>query len=231
MDSNLKSLLITQKEVTKNMYYGMNHTKVKRVEITYYDGTKNSFVPKTWSSTIRWVVSMMQMFIDRKVQEGDFEHTFNKNLALCIDGLGYVENASFSRTIFTDDSYIKSSLYKSNKNHKLKLFEDPVTGEDKYICAVYSGEVIWVLDALVKTLKDNIRSVEIIYCHKKQHNEPPIEVDTEEVEQDEQEDYIPNDEPLLECGSLSLDKKSQLLLELSKVMNSLSVIMQELSKM
>ena len=46
-------------------------------------------------------------------------------------------------TLFEDDSFIKSSIYRNNQNHALEVWRD------KKICAVYAGEVVVVLNALI----------------------------------------------------------------------------------
>ena len=52
-------------------------------------------------------------------------------------------NQNFSMTLFEDDSFIKSSIYRNNQNHALEVWRD------KKICAVYAGEVVVVLNALI----------------------------------------------------------------------------------
>lgn len=86
-----------------------------------------------------------------------------------LNDLGINENANFSRSIFTDDSYMNSSVYKNNKNHRLVLYKDNETNESKCICAVYIDEVIWVMNTLVEafnTLTDSEYKITVYYEHR-----------------------------------------------------------------
>ena len=105
---------------------------------------------KTWSSTLRWVVEHLQENIDEMVADEvcGFEEMFNDTLDSFLDQLGLVENSNFSRKLFDDDSFMTSSVYKNNKNHKLKLAENE-DGRELCICAVYADEVVWIIQTLL----------------------------------------------------------------------------------
>lgn len=92
----------------------------------------------TWASLLRSVNEALKDW-----KNGAYEETFNSIIENVVDTYGLVMNHNFSMELFEDDSYINSNLYKNNKNHKLEVLDG------KYICAVYSGEVVVVLNALV----------------------------------------------------------------------------------
>lgn len=124
-----------------------------------------------WSKVLDTVVTELKSYIEACVENGDFETVFNTKLNDILEYTGIYPNVSFSRTLFKDTSFIKSSLYKTNKNHKLELYNDPTGTQNNCICAVFIDEIIWVMKALIDTINEitGIQfCIEIEYANKKQ---------------------------------------------------------------
>lgn len=146
-----------QKGITYDKQRGYEHTKVNRVQIWINGEEKLNEKPKTWAKLTQYCMSVIRPEIQKIVenQSGEkFERIFNRTLSESIDYSGIKPAVSFSRLLFTDDSYIKSKVYNASENRKIKVYKDQRTGEDKLICAVFSREIIWVLNALVASLKE-----------------------------------------------------------------------------
>ena len=146
-----------QKGITYDKQRGYEHTKVNKVQIWINGEEKLNEKPRTWAKLTQYCMSIIRPEIQKIVEKqgGEkFERIFNKNLSKSIDFSGIKPAVSFSRLLFTDDSYIKSKVYNASENRKIKVYKDPRTGEDKLICAVFSREIIWVLNALVASLKE-----------------------------------------------------------------------------
>ena len=135
---------------------GYEHTRIKEVKLYVNNVLQHEWIATAWSKALRRVVELLQPYINK---EDKFEENFNNSLEHIITDNKFTYNYCFSPKIFTDDSFITSTLYKGNKNHKLKLTTDK-SGQDKYICAVYTTEVVWVLNALIQALEQqNIRLI------------------------------------------------------------------------
>ena len=119
---------------------GFDHTRITDA-ILIMDG---KIVPlektTTWAALLRSVNAATK---EQRDKEDIAEECFNMTIAEVVDKFGLGMNQNFSMTLFDDDSFIKSSVYKNNQNHVLKVWRD------KKICAVYAGEVVVVLNALI----------------------------------------------------------------------------------
>lgn len=148
---------------------GFRATKVEKVCIYKDNLIQYTDLCTTWSKILRTVRDYFRDLLEDLGNNKPFEAVFNMELDRLLDDLGIRENANFSRSIFTDDSYMNSSVYKNNKNHRLVLYKDNETGESKCICAVYIDEVIWVINTLIKvlnTLTDSEYKISIYYEHR-----------------------------------------------------------------
>lgn len=121
---------------------GFNFTKVTGAKLIM--GGKITPLEKTttWAGLLRSVNTATDVGKHNDV----YEDCFNDTIKNVVETYGLGMNHNFSMKLFEDDSYINSSLYRSNQNHKLEV----VNG--KYICAVYSGEVVVVLNALIMSM-------------------------------------------------------------------------------
>ena len=119
---------------------GFDHTRITDA-ILIIDG---KIVPlektTTWAALLRSVNAATKKQRDK---EDVAEECFNMTIAEVTEKFGLGMNQNFSMTLFDDDSFIKSSVYKNNQNHALDVWRG------KKICAVYAGEVVVVLNALI----------------------------------------------------------------------------------
>ena len=145
-----------------DMERGYKHTKVTNLRISREGKLLYETNATTWASVVRDVIDVIRPSYQNLVENGTFEARFNLALSNYLTEHNFAPNANFSTTIFTTDDWMTSSLYKGSKNHTLFLFKDVNTLENKYICAVYADETVWVMQALLNTLDENY-TVEITY--------------------------------------------------------------------
>ncbi len=121
---------------------GFNFTKVTSAKLIMGGKIVPLEKTTTWAGLLRSVNKATDVGKHNDV----YEECFNDIIRDVVETYGLGMNHNFSMELYTDDSYINSSLYRSNQNHKLEV----VNG--KYICAVYSGEVVVVLNALIMSM-------------------------------------------------------------------------------
>lgn len=168
---NEKELWIKQGEFVYDTRNGYNHTKV--LDLTINKGDEQLPIPEqptTWASLLRLTVRTLEEYIQGEVDadESTFRDRFNFALRSVIETNGLKSNTSFSEELFTEPTHIRSNVYRNNKNSMCKIYDIPDSTESKYITAVYSGEVVWVLNALVYALKDYDISIVVRYIDRKE---------------------------------------------------------------
>lgn len=180
---------------------GYNYTKV--LGLKCFCGNREKLIrkqPTTWASLAREVVNSFSYEIEKAVEDNceAFEKRFNTALKEVIGVWGGKTNMSFSEELFTVPTHIKSVVYKNNQNSMLEIFRTPM-GEPRYITAVYSGEVVWVLYALITALEDYDAWIEIEYIHREDLARELNSINIEESEKQLSIDDIPsNNEDSLE---------------------------------
>lgn len=198
---------------------GFRNTKVEKFSIYKDNLIQYTNLCTNWAQMLREIRDYFRELLEDLGNNKPFEALFNQELNRQLDDLDIKANANFSRQIFTDDSYLTSSLYRNNKNHRLVLYKDNETGESKCICAVYIDEVIWVLNTMIKvfnTLTDSEYKIVIYYEHKE---EPYIPID------DEEEIII---ETTKEDIYLKIDELTSTLLEVAKEIITLREVVQKM---
>lgn len=153
--------------------------KTKAVQVTAFTlpkdkklvGGDNSYVPQkeeikfrsdvsTWASLVRATVSFLKRnYINNFIFTcgyTDFEAKYTKAIDKVLSVTDSQPNVNFYVGLYEDDNYINSSVYMNNKNHKLQICKDG-EGNDKYVCAVYTGEIIWVLKALLDVISEYLK--------------------------------------------------------------------------
>lgn len=123
----------------------------------------------TWASLLRSVNMALKQDRD---EYNSFEDIFNLEIKNVVNTFGIGTNSNFSRELFTDETFIKSQIYKNNKNHALEIWRG------KKICAVYAGEVVIVLNALIAatgTMEPN-NKVELFVSYKKRRTKITLQV-------------------------------------------------------
>lgn len=198
---------------------GYNHTKV--LGLKCYCGNKLKITrkqPTTWASLAREVINSFSYEIDKAVEDNweAFEIRFNKALKDMIQSWGGKTNTSFSEELFAEPTHIRSNVYRNNQNSMLEIFRTPM-GEPRYITAVYSGEVVWVLNALITALEDFDSWVEIEYISRNDLNNIVNELDEEE-RQLSLDDITSNNKDSLEQGENVTDIQGNACIYLSMLL-------------
>lgn len=181
---------------------GYGHTTLLETMITDYTGGGKCIEKRQYSKMLREFVDYTKPYIEQCDREL-FEKTFNLTLEKLIFDLGKEPNSNFSLNLFADDSFMNSSLYKSNENHLLELFDGP-EGSNKYICAVYIDEIIWVMKTIVDVIYEML-GVEL-----------KVYIEFEDKKQ--RIDTLPEDNPRVELITLSKQ-----LSEISAKLNEISL--------
>lgn len=111
----------------------------------------------TWSSLVRHAVNLLRTDIDMTkaiVNSEEFRATFKSCLKDICDEIDLKLNSNCPKELYTEaqeTDLIKSSVYMSNKNHFIPIIEDE-EGITWGLCAVYTGEIIVMLEALLDTI-------------------------------------------------------------------------------
>lgn len=115
----------------------------------------------TWSSIVRNAVEILKPQLNDILRNilgslgGDeVRATFECCLSELCDEIDINLNSNCPKRLFKESEeldLIKSSVYLNNKNHMIKVFTDE-DGIDWYLCAVYTGEIIVMIQALLDTI-------------------------------------------------------------------------------
>lgn len=175
---------------------GYDHTKVLGLKCYIEENMKVTRVqPKTWASLVREVIHVYNYEIGLEVEYSPnrFEEKFNNALKEMLKSWGGKANSNFTDKLFTQPTHLKSSVYMNNQNSMLEIFHNPETEESKYITAVYSGEVVWILNALITALEEYGAWIEIEYIHRDELRKQLGEL--EEMDRQLSIDDIPQETP------------------------------------
>lgn len=164
-----RELWVKPSEYTFDKVNGYNHTKV--LELTINKGDEQLPIPSqptTWASLLRTTVRTLQDYIDAEVQadEQKFRKNFNQALQRTLLVNQLKSNTSFSEELFREPEHIRSSVYRNNKNSVCKIYNIPDSTISMYITAVYTDEVVWVLNALTTALSDFDISIVVRYINR-----------------------------------------------------------------
>ena len=111
----------------------------------------------TWSSLVRHAIDLLRQDINMTkaiVNSEEFRATFKSCLKDICDEIDLKLNSNCPKELYTEaqeTDLIKSSVYMSNKNHFIPIIEDE-EGITWGLCAVYTGEIIVMLEALLDTI-------------------------------------------------------------------------------
>ena len=217
-----KTLVIKPNEFTFDKE-GYDFTKV--VSLKCFSEGRPKIVskqPTTWASLIREVINTYYYEIDKLVERNysEFEFLFNTALSQMIKEWGGRTNTSFSEKLFqfplnteretmagNYPEHLHSTVYKNNANSLLKIFEIPDSTEGMFITAVYSGEVVWVLNALVSALEEFNPTIEIEYFKRDKKPDFEGQVNLDDMVSTN-EDALENDEEITDIkGNADIDVK------------------------
>ena len=138
-----------------NTILSLRNTKAIKVEMA---ALQKSADVTTWSSMVRTVVRWLETSLTNLVNELGIDRFTEKYVEIFEGRLKHTEiklNNNCPVGIFKDDEieeFISSSVYLNNKNHKLRLFD--YDGHSWYVCAVYTGEIIFVLLSLIELIEN-----------------------------------------------------------------------------
>ena len=112
----------------------------------------------TWSSIVRNALDMLResiRYVNSSVNTADeFIGIFEKSLKDICDEMNFKLNSNCPKRLYKDaeeDDLINSKVYKSNKNHLLPVIVDE-NETTWYMCAVYTQEIVVMLEALLDTV-------------------------------------------------------------------------------
>lgn len=114
---------------------------------------------KSWAELTRQAILTLSVLTEKISNKFYFERAFNTSMINIINKNNLRVNSNFSKYLFKDDSFMTSKVYKENLNHQLFIMKNE-KGEELYLCAVFSCEVICVLQALLVAL-DKFYNIEI----------------------------------------------------------------------
>lgn len=176
------------------------------------DGIIKTITVTTWSSLVRNVIDELRPqinFTASLVNAEEFIATFNDTVVNICDEIGLTLNMNCPKKLYKESEepdLIKSSVYMNNKNHMIKILTDDY-GLDRYLCAVYTGEIIVMLEALLDTIhflveeyrpdiadKYQYHTLVLTYINRADITEAPQEVDTEELDEIDNEISAIDDE-------------------------------------
>lgn len=177
-DESLQKLVLRAgKHVSRDVILGLRGTKAINLEdmsntdeeydnreswgellLSAHDRPMTGVAVTTWSSLVRNALDLMRPQINDVLSKFGSEQ-FREVYEICLNRLFTEDsmikaNSNFVKRLYTDTEetdLIRSTVYLSNKNHMLEIFTDE-NGVKWYACAVYTGEIIWVLEALLDTI-------------------------------------------------------------------------------
>lgn len=111
----------------------------------------------TWSSLVRNAIDVMRPQIDfanTMVNSEEFRATFDDCLNNILTRQDFKLNANCPKRLYKEaeeTDLIHSSVYMNNKNHFIPIIVDE-NGITWGLCAVYTGEIVIMLEALLDTI-------------------------------------------------------------------------------
>lgn len=117
-----------------------------------------------WANLTRKAMLVLRPIIDEIGQIVDFETLFNNAIDDITKIIDFKFDNNFSKELYTRDDFITSSIYKKNINHKIYIMTNE-QGERLHICAVYTCEIMCLLQAMIKVIS-KIYNIEIIIQYK-----------------------------------------------------------------
>lgn len=148
---NLEDMSNTDEEFDNRQSWG-------ELLLSAHDRPMTSVAVTTWSSLVRNALELLKPQINDVLSKFGSDQ-FRSVYEICLNRLftedGMIRaNSNFVKRLYRDveeADLIRSTVYLNNKNHMLEIFTDE-NGVKWYACAVYTGEIIWVLEALLDTI-------------------------------------------------------------------------------
>jgi len=176
-DDNIQKLVLRAgNHINKDIILGLRGTKAIKLEdmsntdeeydnretwgellLSAHDRPMTTIDVTTWSSLVRNALEVIKPQLNYVLSvfgSDQFKSTYEVCMSKLFEGDMIRSNSNFVKRLYREaeeTDLIKSTVYLSNKNHMLEIFTDE-NGVKWYACAVYTGEIIWVLEALLDTI-------------------------------------------------------------------------------
>jgi len=193
-ESLRKMVLRANKHIDKDIILGLRGTKAIKLEdmsntdieynnreswgellLSAHDRPMTAVDVSTWSSLIRNALDIIRpqlQYVLSTFGSDQFRAVYENCMnAIFADDM-IRANSNFVKRLYKEaeeTDLIKSTVYLNNKNHMLEIFTDE-DGIKWYACAVYTGEIVWVLEALLDTIYAMYEDMSDENVHDKPHH-------------------------------------------------------------
>lgn len=193
-ESLRKMVLRANKHIDKDIILGLRGTKAIKLEdmsntdieynnreswgellLSAHDRPMTAVDVSTWSSLIRNALDIIRpqlQYVLSTFGSDQFRAVYENCMnAIFADDM-IRANSNFVKRLYKEaeeTDLIKSTVYLNNKNHMLEIFTDE-NGIKWYACAVYTGEIVWVLEALLDTIYAMYEDMSDENVHDKPHH-------------------------------------------------------------
>ena len=193
-ESLRKMVLRANRHIDKDIILGLRGTKAIKLEdmsntdieynnreswgellLSAHDRPMTAVDVSTWSSLIRNALDIIRpqlQYVLSTFGSDQFRAVYENCMnAIFADDM-IRANSNFVKRLYKEaeeTDLIKSTVYLNNKNHMLEIFTDE-NGIKWYACAVYTGEIVWVLEALLDTIYAMYEDMSDENVHDKPHH-------------------------------------------------------------
>ena len=193
-ESLRKMVLRANKHIDKDIILGLRGTKAIKLEdmsntdieynnreswgellLSAHDRPMTAVDVSTWSSLIRNALDIIRpqlQYVLSTFGSDQFRAVYENCMNVIFADDMIRANSNFVKRLYKEaeeTDLIKSTVYLNNKNHMLEIFTDE-NGIKWYACAVYTGEIVWVLEALLDTIYAMYEDMSDENVHDKPHH-------------------------------------------------------------
>ena len=170
-NENLQEIKLKAGEyVDNNTIYNLRNTKALSIEsVSKTEGVKVNV--STWSSLIKNAIDILRPqlnYVKGLIDSTEFIDTFEVCLKEICDKQEFRLNANCPKRLYREaeeTDLIHSSVYMNSKNHFIPIIEDE-EGIPWGLCAVYTGEIIIMLETLLDTIASLVKEYRPDYADK-----------------------------------------------------------------
>ena len=193
-ESLRKMVLRANKHIDKDIILGLRGTKAIKLEdmsntdieynnreswgellLSAHDRPMTAVDVSTWSSLIRNALDIIRpqlQYVLSTFGSDQFRAVYENCMNALFDDGMIRANSNFVKRLYREaeeTDLIKSTVYLNNKNHMLEIFTDE-NDIKWYACAVYTGEIVWVLEALLDNIYAMYEDMSDGNIHDKPHH-------------------------------------------------------------
>ena len=193
-ESLRKMVLRANRHIDKDIILGLRGTKAIKLEdmsntdieynnreswgellLSAHDRPMTAVDVSTWSSLIRNALDIIRpqlQYVLSTFGSDQFRAVYENCMNVIFADDMIRANSNFVKRLYKEaeeTDLIKSTVYLNNKNHMLEIFTDE-DGIKWYACAVYTGEIVWVLEALLDTIYAMYEDMSDENVHDKPHH-------------------------------------------------------------